>query len=219
MSKILRQFKITDRTGATPNSVAEANTVLDIESTTKGVGLPQVTTDTAISRNGSIWYDAVNYVFKGILNSNKVTLATGSDYIFEFKKSGSLSYGLLDTDGGGFTNNMGYVIPYNMTLKDVSIVLGLSEASASETLSFSIRKLAVGVGVTGTETQISLGGGTLVQTVSLASGGALSSLYYRNIVGTGLSVSLNAGDVIWIESSNFAFWTVTDVMVKIRCNG
>lgn len=37
-------YKITDRTGATPNAIANASAILDLESTTKGLLIPRMTT-------------------------------------------------------------------------------------------------------------------------------------------------------------------------------
>lgn len=136
---------------------------------------------------------------------------------FTFAEGGTLAYQIINpVDHDSYTNAMGFVVPEACTLDEVSVVLGSSSAGASETLTFTVRKLAVGTGLTGSNSAYSLGAGTSVTTVDFVSGGALASKYYRNQASTNLGISLSAGDVLFVESSNFAFWTVADVIVKIK---
>jgi hypothetical protein len=121
------------------------------------------------------------------------------------------------TSGGAYTQNMGWIVPRDMTLKELYFTTGSSSAAASEDFTVSIRKQAIGIGVTGSGTQQTVGGGTLVTSLSLASGGALGSTFYRNQVATGLSVALTAGDVLFCEVNNFAFWAVEDLLIQLRC--
>jgi lysophospholipase L1-like esterase len=141
-------------------------------------------------------------------------------FTFSFQKAGALSYSILPADGGSvaYTNPMGYVIPKDMTLADLSVVLGTSSASGAGTINFIVKKLSVGLGNTGSGVAISLGAGTTVATLAIASGGALGVAYYRNAVSLALNVSLAAGDIIWVETDNFTAWTITDVKCELRCN-
>lgn len=57
-------------------STINALTQLDLQSTTKGLGLNLVAGDLGTTRNGLIWYDTVGNLFKGVQNSGTVTFMT-----------------------------------------------------------------------------------------------------------------------------------------------
>ncbi len=57
---------------STPNSSAQ----LDLQSTTKGLGLNLVAGDLGTTRNGLMWHDITANLFKGVQNNSVVTFAT-----------------------------------------------------------------------------------------------------------------------------------------------
>lgn len=131
----------------------------------------------------------------------------------KWHKAGSMTYSVIPTYGNAVadTNTMGILIKRDCMLVDVGLLFGSAQASANETITFTIRKLAVGIGLTGSASQYSLGSGTSVTTISVTSGGALSAKYYMNNTSLGNNVSLSAGDVLFLDAPNSAFWTVTDL--------
>jgi len=142
-----------------------------------------------------------------------------TDYFFGFTTPGVLTGNTLVKPLGNnitYLGNVGCLVTQNMTLKELAFSLGSSTAAASETFTVTIRKQARGIGVTGSGTQHTLGGGTLVASLGLASGGALGSAYDRNNADTGLSVALTAGDFLYAEVSNFAFWAINDLQITMR---
>lgn len=60
-------YKITDRTGSTPNAVAVNNSVLDLESTTRGFLPPRMTTT---QRDAVTWNNTTD---KGMVIYNTTT--------------------------------------------------------------------------------------------------------------------------------------------------
>ena len=60
--------------GNAPNALTQ----LDLQSTTKGLGLNLIAGDLGTTRNGLIWYDTVGNLFKGVQNGSVVNLLSGS---------------------------------------------------------------------------------------------------------------------------------------------
>ena len=204
------------------SSSINTSTQLELQGTTKALGLPLISTanlPTYSNREGMFMYDSTAKILKYSDNVGYKVVATGKDYTLPFKRVGALSYSTLDVDGGSFTIGMGYLVPFAMTLKDISVVLGTSSATGADSLQFIVKKLAVGTGNTGTSSQISLGGGTTVATLTINSGGALATAYYRNASALDQNISLSAGDVIWVETNNFTSWSASDILCNLIVNG
>lgn len=71
---------IIGNTTALPNTLCS----LDLDSTTKGLGLNLIAGDLGTTRNGNIWYNTVSNTFKGIANATVRTLAfAGDTYKFD----------------------------------------------------------------------------------------------------------------------------------------
>jgi hypothetical protein len=60
-----------------PNTI-NSLTQLDLQATNKGLGLNLVSGNLGTNRNGLVWYDSTNNLFKGIQNSTVVNLIAGS---------------------------------------------------------------------------------------------------------------------------------------------
>lgn len=67
---------MTKTSFALGSSVANASAQLDLQSNSKGLGLNLIPGDLGTSRNGLIWYDTLNNLFKGTQNGVTVTFST-----------------------------------------------------------------------------------------------------------------------------------------------
>ena len=83
-----------------------ASSQLELQSTTKGLGLNQVAGDLGTTRNGLVWYDTTNNLFKGTQNGSTVSLLSGSgltnNRLTKWNDS-SLINSLLIDDGTGIS--------------------------------------------------------------------------------------------------------------------
>lgn len=204
--------------GTDPTVAPSASCSLDLQSSTLSLGLNRVSANPSATRAGQILWSTVRGRFEGSNGTSFIGLNPRKSFNVEFKRAGALSYSIIQIDqtGSPFSNPIGYLIQESCTLEDISVLLGTSSASGSGTLTFIVKKLSVGIGNTGTGSQISLGGGTTVGSVNLVSTGTLSTSYYRNNVSINQALSLAAGDIIWVETNNFTSWSATDVLVNLR---
>jgi hypothetical protein len=140
-----------------------------------------------------------------------------TDLVVEFAKEGAVSGNsiILPYDGG-FSQSMGFVMPAAGTLKDISFVMGSSSSVAASDFTVNISKLSVGTGLTGTASPFTVGSGTIVDSATLNSGGTLTTRYYRNASSTGGVGTVAAGDVLFCTLNNFAFWTINNLVIKVR---
>lgn len=142
----------------------------------------------------------------------------GSDQAtYQFYNPGVVSANTLcEPYNGAFTAVFGHMMHRAGQVEDVSFVLGQSSASASETFSIGIRAWSLGTGTSGSGVQATVGAGSQIASASINSGGSLGAVFYRNESSTGLSASFSAGDLLLATISNYAFWTITDVLVTVR---
>lgn len=163
--------------------------------------------------------DAIG-TFKNEANSSSGGGGGGAeDMIILFADGGAITANTIIEPVGGqshFNQEMGFVVPKAGLLKEIAFTTGLTSAVASESISLSIRKLSVGTGTTGNGTQLTVSSGVQIGTVSLASGGALGAAYYRNNVSVGIDAAVQAGDILFCVISNYAFWSISNVLVEAR---
>jgi hypothetical protein len=96
-----------------------ALTQLDLQSTSKGLGLNLIAGDLGTTRNGLVWYDTIANSFKGVQNGGVVNLLTGSGLSTNrlTKWSGS---GLVNTNIEENTTDINTSLPVNDSLATVS---------------------------------------------------------------------------------------------------
>lgn len=203
------------------SSGTDLNKILDNGRPVLNLASTVISDSDLLNNSGSMYVDSgiVKMRAKDNGGSASTPKFDSAVYVFQsafFHEGGALTYQLLErVNKDTNTHASGFLVPKNGTLYGFSVTLGSSSASGSETLTFTVRKEAVGIGNTGAAADHVLGGGTSVATLSFVSGGILASRFDRNNVSTGIGASVSAGDILYVESSNFALWTVNDVHVEL----
>lgn len=192
--------------------------------------------DSVFTRTGDVVSEAGDYDSDQITNESDVSGSTVSDALDELESQisalgGSEDMVIIFSDGdtitantlippsggeGHFTQSMGFIVPRAGQLKEIAFTTGVTSAVASETLTLSIRRVALGLGTTGSGTAITVSSGDVIGSVSLNSGGALGASYYRNNATVSINANVSAGDLIFCTISNFAFWSLSNVLVEAR---
>ena len=139
------------------------------------------------------------------------TLSSPIDLTITFARLGTISLWYL-IYALQLNTNMGYRMPWNALLQDLSISARTSSASAAGTFTVRLTKYASDNG-----TQYSPGvTGTEIGNVDLTSTGAESALFYRGSQSLNIGNSVSQGDNIFCECSSIGFWSITDLTVIAR---
>jgi hypothetical protein len=136
---------------------------------------------------------------------------------FSFSKGGAISTGnvISVASQGSESNPIGFAIPYDLEIIDISVNCGLSTISVLGDLIVEIREETTSSA--GTGSPLTSAAGSLKRTVTCSQ--ALATTYNRTFTDSGITgVSATQGNVLFVAIGTNTFTgSVTDLTVSVTC--